>query len=89
MPQLPHTSPHQHRYLSNTVPDSPRIGILAQIPKVGLSLTLILLLPPDILQFQIKVSDFGGKFGDMTTVMFKIGLGSTDDNIEVETDMGV
>jgi hypothetical protein len=89
MSQLPNASPQQHRNLHQTVPNSPRISTLAQIPKIRLPLPLILLFPPDILELQIEVPDLRSQLGYVPTVVLKVGLGRAYDDVEVETDVGV
>ena len=60
MPQLPRARRNQNHNLPNTVPDRPTISKLAEISKVGLSLSLVLLFSPDILEFLVQITKFGG-----------------------------
>lgn len=89
MPQLPHTSRNQHPDLYQTIPKRPRIRVLTQIPKISFSFPLILLFSPNILQFQIQVPDLSRQFGNMSSIVFEVGFSSTDDDVEVETDVSV
>ena len=60
--QLPHTSHNQHHDLCHAIPHRSRIRGLAHIPEIRLPLPLILLLPPDILKFDVQLSNLGSDF---------------------------
>lgn len=89
MPQLPRTSQQQRHDLHHTIPHRPRIRRLTQIPKISLPLPLILLLPPNILQLQIQLPHLARDLANVRPVLFDVGFRGTDDDVEVETDVGL
>lgn len=88
MPQLPRAGQHQHHNLRKTIPHRLRVCLLAQIPKVRLALTLILLLSPDILKLLVQVAQFRGELRDMRAVVLSVRFRASNDDVEVETDVG-
>ena len=62
MPQLPRARRNQNYNLPDAVPDRPTVSKLAKISKVGLSLSLVLLFSPDILEFLVQITKLGGQF---------------------------
>jgi len=89
MPQLPYTSHQYHHDLRQTIPNSPRISTLAQIPKIRLPLPLILLFSSYVLQLQIQVANFRCQLGYVPSVVFEVCFCCAYYDVEVETDVGV
>lgn len=87
VPQLPRTGHNQHHDLGHAIPHRPRIRNLAQIPEIRLSLPLILLLSPDILKFHVQLSNLGGDFGDVGTVVVEVRTGFANCDVEVHSDV--
>ena len=50
---------------------------------------MILLFSPDILELLVQVSEFRGKFGDVRAVLIPVGLGATNDDVEIEPNVGL
>lgn len=88
VPQLPRTSRNQHHNLSHAIPHRSRVRNLAQIPEIRFPLPLILLLPPDILKFDVQLSNLGRDIRDVRTVVVEVRAGFTDRDVEVHSDMG-
>jgi len=87
VPQLPRTSPNQHHDLSHAIPHRSRIRNLTQIPEIRLPLSLILLLPPDILKLDVQLSNLGSDFRDVRAVVVDVRAGFTDCDVEVHSNM--
>ena len=85
--QLPHAGHNQHHDLSHAVPHRSRIRDLAQIPKIRLPLPLILLLPPNVLELDVQLSNLGSDFRDVRTVVVEVRAYFTDCDVEVHSDM--
>lgn len=89
MSQLPCTCQNQNQNLRNTVPDSARIGRLAQVSVIRLALPLVLLLAADVLQFVVEIADLGSETRNMRPVVLDVRLGGSDDDIQIKADVGV
>lgn len=83
MPQLPRARKHQYYHLCQTIPNGAGVRRLAEVAEVCLSLTLILLLAPYIFQLLVQVAQFCRQFGYVRPVVFEVGFGLTDDNVQV------
>lgn len=87
MPQLPHTSNHQHDDLRQTVPHRPGVRRLAEVAEVGLALALVLLLAADVLELLVEIPELRGELGDVRPVVFAVGLRAADDDVEVQPNV--
>lgn len=87
MPQLPHTSNHQHDDLRQTVPHRPGVGRLAEVAEVGLALALVLLLAADVLELLVEVAQLRRELRDVRPVVLAVGLRAPDDDVEVQPDV--
>lgn len=87
MPQLPSASADEGDELSNTPPHGPRVGRLAQAPKLGLPLPLEHLFPPDIRQPRVKILDLARQILDMLPLALLVHLGFPDGDIEVHAHL--
>lgn len=83
MPQLPRACHDQHNHLRDDIPHRTGIRALTEVPKVRLALTLVLLLPPDILELLVEVAELRRELRDVRPVVFAIGFGVPDDDVEV------
>lgn len=88
MSQLPGAGHNQHHDLSHAIPHRPRIRDLAQVPEIRFPLPLILLLPPDILQLDVQLSNLGSHVRDVRTIVVGVRAGLADGDVEVHSDMG-
>lgn len=65
MPQLPCTGDDKHHNLCYTVPHRSRVRVLAEISEIRLPLSLVLLLPADVLKLLVQVTELRGELGNV------------------------
>ena len=87
MPHLPRTRRNQHANLRHSVPHRLRVCRLAQIAERGLALTLVLLLPLNVLELHVEVTEFLREFGHVRAIVLRIRFRPADDDIEVQADV--
>lgn len=88
MPHLPRARRNQHTNLRYRVPHRLRVRRFAHVAERCLALTLVLLLPLDILELQIQISEFLGELGHVRAVVLCVRLRLADDDVEVQADVG-
>lgn len=86
---MPRARHNNDQDLRDTIPHRPRVRRLTQVPVICLSLSLILLLPPDVFELLVEVAHFRGHFGDVGAVLLDVCLGGADDDVEVHAYVGV
>lgn len=84
---LPNAGYHEDDNLCYAVPDRLGVRILAEVPKIRLSLALVLLFSSDVLELLIQVTQFRGELGHVRAVLVSVRLGASDDDIKVQTDV--
>ena len=87
--QLPYTRHKQHHDLRNTIPHRPRIRRLTQVPIIRLAFSLILLFHANILQLLVQIANLARQLARVRPVLLDVGFRGADDDVEVETDVGV
>lgn len=80
---LPVARSQQDYDLRNCIPCGTGVGGFTQVPVLGLSFSLVLLLPPNVLQPSIEVPELLSHFTNVLSVMFCVVLCSSDVDVEV------
>ncbi|KAG6843499.1 hypothetical protein H0H87_003739 [Tephrocybe sp. NHM501043] len=90
MSQLSRTRSHKEDdNLCNTIPHGSRSGRFRRVPIISLPLARILLLPPDLLELDVEVTDIACEAADVRPAMLNVVLGGADDDVEVEADVSM
>lgn len=87
MPQLPCTRRNEDTNLGQRIPNGSGIRQLAEIPILGLSLSLVLLLSSDGGEALVQLANLRGDLSNVCAVMLHVSLSGANDHVEIQFDV--